>query len=109
MPRAELASPLGAGRSTEKPGAVSRARRSRPYGRVMLLLLTSDTAPLRANALPSSVALELKLMLVSARMFPFITLPVPSVAELPTCQYTFFAWAPPIRTTDPATVSAEPA
>jgi len=56
------------------------------YGREMLLLLTNDTAPLRAKALPSRVALELRLMLVSASMLPFIALPVPSEAELPTCQ-----------------------
>jgi hypothetical protein len=61
------------------------------YGREMLLLLTNDTAPLRTKALPSRVALELRLMLVSASMLPFMELPVPSEAELPTCQYTFFA------------------
>src|SRR6185369_6316325 len=90
---------------------LSASLKPRSYGRETLLLLASDTAPWRAKALPRRVALELRLMLVSARMLPFIVLPVPSVAELPTCQYTFFAWAPLASTTEPdvATVSADPA
>jgi hypothetical protein len=34
-----------------------------------------------------------------ARMFPLNTEPVPSVAELPTCQKTLAALAPPLRIT----------
>jgi hypothetical protein len=36
---------------------------------------------------------------VSARMFPLKVEPVPSVAELPTCQKTLQACAPPRRLT----------
>src|SRR5947207_5804290 len=69
----------------------------------MVLLLPSVTAPLRANALPSRVALSFSVIVVKATMLPFMTLPVPMVAELPTCHQTFFAWAPPMRLTEPAT------
>ncbi len=44
------------------------------------------TAPLRARALPDIVALVSREMLVKARIFPMKAVPVPSVAELPTCQ-----------------------
>jgi hypothetical protein len=77
----------------------------------MVLVPASDTAPFRAKALPTRFAVVPKLTLVSATTLPFIALPFPSVAELPTCQYTFFAWAPLASTTDPdvATVRADPA
>jgi hypothetical protein len=75
------------------------------------LVPASDTAPFRAKALPTRFAVVPKLMLVSATTLPFIALPFPSVAELPACQYTFFASAPLASTTDPdvATVIADPA
>jgi hypothetical protein len=41
-------------------------------------------------------------MLVNANTFPTNRVPVPSVAELPTCQNTLQAWAPLIRTTEEA-------
>jgi hypothetical protein len=49
-------------------------------------------------------------MLVSARILPVKLLPVPSVAELPTCQNTLQPCAPLIRfTTEPlAVVNALP-
>jgi len=45
----------------------------------------------------------------SARMLPLKVELVPSVAELPTCQKTLLAWAPPVRTTElaPRVVSDE--
>ena len=46
------------------------------------------TAPFRARALPEIVAFVVRLMLVSARMFPINEVLVPRVAELPTCQNT---------------------
>jgi hypothetical protein len=44
------------------------------------------TAPFRARARPDMVALVSREMLVSARIFPTNAVPVPNVAELPTCQ-----------------------
>ena len=38
-------------------------------------------------------------MLVSAITVPTKLVPVPRVAELPTCQYTLQAWAPPMSAT----------
>src|SRR5690349_5964308 len=60
-----------------------------PYGRVMTLLVPSDTAPFRARARPVRFALSTSVMLVRARMLPCHCEAVPIVAELPTCQYTF--------------------
>ena len=46
------------------------------------------TAPVRAKALPDRLVLVVRVMLASARIFPANEVPVPSVAELPTCQNT---------------------
>jgi tetrahydromethanopterin S-methyltransferase subunit E len=46
------------------------------------------TAPLRARVLPDTLAPVVRVMLVRARMLPTNTVPVPMVAELPTCQNT---------------------
>src|SRR6476469_10006343 len=75
----------------------------------MVLLVPSDTAPFRARARPIRFALSTSVMLVRARMFPFHCEAVPMVAELPTCQYTFFACAPLMRMMLPAVVSPVPA
>jgi hypothetical protein len=50
-------------------------------------------------------------IVVRARMVPLKVEPVPSVAELPTCQKTLQAWAPLIRFTllPDAVTSVEPA
>ena len=61
------------------------------YGSVMVLFVPSDTAPFRAKARPFSVAFVTKVMLVRVRMLPCHCDAVPSVAELPICQNTFFA------------------
>src|SRR6185503_2752227 len=92
----------GVGRSSE-PSARRR------YGRVMVLLVPSDTAPFLASARPMRFALSTSVMLVRAMMLPCHCDPVPIVAEEPTCQYTFFACAPLISTTFPAVVSPVPA
>jgi hypothetical protein len=46
------------------------------------------TAPLRARPLPDTLAPVVRVMLVRARILPTNTVPVPMVAELPTCQNT---------------------
>ena len=58
------------------------------------------TAPFCARARPESVALVVKVTLVNARMLPTNAVPVPTVAELPTCQNTLHACAPLIVMTE---------
>ena len=55
---------------------------------VLTLLVSSVTAPLRASARPVVLVPVVTVMLESARISPANVLPVPSVAEVPTCQYT---------------------
>ena len=65
-----------------------------------MVLLSNVTAPFRANALPQVIeAPVLSVMLVSATMLPANTVFVPSVAELPTAQYTLLPLAPLISKT----------
>src|SRR5688572_20226441 len=64
------------------------------------LLVSIDTAPVRAGARPYSWVPALSVMLASARMLPLKTTPAARVAELPTCQNTFPAWAPLLTLTD---------
>jgi hypothetical protein len=59
--------------------------------------VSKETWPLRARALPSTVALVWTVMDVSARIVPLKLEAVPRVAELPTCQNTLQAWAPLVR------------
>src|SRR3989454_1798077 len=71
-----------------------------PYGAGSVMILVSRvTAPVRANSRPSTAAPVVTVMEANARMFPLNTEPVPSVAELPTCQKTLAALAPPLRIT----------
>jgi hypothetical protein len=65
-------------------------------------LLSSVTAPFRAKALPVTLAPVFRVMLVSATMFPARVVPVPRVAELPTCQNTPQLDALLMRRTDEA-------
>ena len=58
-------------------------------------MLSKVTAPVRANALPFSVAPVVTVTDAFAIMFPANVVLVPSVAELPTCQNTFLDRAPP--------------
>src|SRR6185436_18129216 len=64
-----------------------------------MTLESSVTAAVRANSRPSVIAPVVTVMEAMARMLPLNTEPVPRVAELPTCQKTFAAWAPPLRIT----------
>ena len=62
-----------------------------------MVLVSSVTAPLRASIRPTLRAPVVIVMLVSARMLPTNVVPVPSVAELPTCQNTLHG-EPPLFT-----------
>jgi hypothetical protein len=62
-------------------------------------LLSNVTAAFLAKALPFRTVPVPSEMDENARMFPTNVEPVPSVAELPTCQKTLAALAPLIRTT----------
>src|SRR6058998_1771596 len=64
-----------------------------------MILESSVTAAIRANSRPSTAAPVVTVMEAKARMFPLNTEPVPRVAELPTCQKTFAALAPPLKIT----------
>jgi hypothetical protein len=61
--------------------------------------LSSVTAPLRASTRPSTVTPVVTVAEVRAMSVPTKPEPVPSVAELPTCQYTLHACAPFSRIT----------
>ena len=77
----------------------------------LMLSLIIVTAPLRANARPSTMTPLLIVIDCMARMTPEKLVVVPSVAELPTCQKTLHACAPLMRFTllADAVVSVEPA
>jgi hypothetical protein len=62
-------------------------------------LLSNVTAPVRARALPFSVAPVVSVTDAWAIMVPANVVLVPRVAELPTCQNTFSDTAPPDRMT----------
>ena len=64
------------------------------------VLVSRVTAPLRARTRPSIDAPVVTVIDVSARMLPVNAVPVPSVADEPTCQKTLLAWTPPVRTTE---------
>src|SRR5258706_6519879 len=57
------------------------------------------TPPIRANARPARGAPAAKLIDWFAMILPFMPEPLPIVAELPTCQNTLAACAPPMRMT----------
>jgi len=59
-----------------------------PHAAMETVLVSSVTAPVCARSLPAMVAPVLRVMLVSAKIFPTKAVVVPSVAELPTCQKT---------------------
>ena len=65
----------------------------------MTTFVSSVTAPLRASSLPATNAPVFVVMEVRAKMFPMKLVPVPRVAELPTCQKIFADWAPFIAVT----------
>jgi len=57
-----------------------------PVPQALTCFESSVNAPFRAKTRPDVLAPVVKVMLVRARMFPARLEPVPSVAELPTCQ-----------------------
>lgn len=65
----------------------------------VIVSVSRVTAPFRARVRPFTVTPVVTVIEVSARMLPTKLDPVPSVAELPTCQKTLHAWAPPMRVT----------
>lgn len=71
-----------------------------PHVVALTALVSSVTAPFSAKARPVRLAPVVTVMLASARIFPENDVPVPSVAELPTCQNTLHVAPPLIRTTD---------
>ena len=76
----------------------------------VIVSLSRVTAPVWASARPTIVLFVVTVIDARARIVPLKLEPVPSVAELPTCQNTLQAWASPIRTTwlaEPV-VSVEP-
>ena len=78
---------------------------------LVMTLSSSVTLPLRASARPWTVAPVCTEIDVRARIVPMNAVPVPSVAELPTCQNTLHALAPLISTTllFEAVISVDPA
>jgi len=66
---------------------------------LVMMLVSRVTAPLIASRRPSTVAPVLAEMLVRARTDPTNMEPTSTVAELPTCQKTLHAWAPPVSIT----------
>src|SRR5438552_6653078 len=91
-----MATPVAALAGTVKltVGAVVSAGIANP-----MILESRVTAPVRANSRPSTAAPVVTVMEANARMLPLNTEPVPRVAELPTCQNTLAALAPPLRIT----------
>src|ERR1700731_3104715 len=76
------------GSITERRGAISYPPPARHAG-VFTVLLSNVTAPVRASALPFRVANVVSVTEDWAIMVPWNVEPVPSVAELPTCQKMF--------------------
>jgi hypothetical protein len=66
---------------------------------VVMVLVSKVTAPFRASSLPWIVAEVLAVMLAKAITVPTKRVPVPSVADDPTCQNTLHACAPLTRET----------
>jgi hypothetical protein len=66
---------------------------------VVMVLVSMVTAPSRASSLPWIVAPVFAVMDAKAMMVPTKRVPVPSVAEEPTCQKTLQACAPPASRT----------
>src|ERR1039457_5926494 len=72
--------------------------RGQSVTQTVTVLVSNVTAPFRARTRPETLALVFRVMLVSARMLPASVVPVPRVAELPTCQNTGLQFEPPLMT-----------
>ena len=79
-------------------GVVPPGGMTAQFGRV-IVLVSRLTWPLRARTRPFTVVPVCTVAEVNARMLPTKVVLVPSVAELPTCQYTLHGEAPLIRAT----------
>ena len=66
----------------------------------VMVLVSIVTAPFRASRRPSTVAPVVAVIDVNARTLPIRWEPVPSVAELVSCQKTLHAVPPPRTTTE---------
>ncbi len=66
------------------------------YRGLVMMLLSSVTAPTCASALPSSDTPVVIVIEAYAIIVPLKTEVVPRVAELPTTQKMLLAWAPPV-------------
>jgi hypothetical protein len=74
----------------------------------LTMLLSRVTVAPNAKTPPLDTAAVLSVTEATARIFPWNTLPVPKVAEDPTCQNTLHANPPPVsRTLDPDAVIRE--
>jgi len=69
-----------------------------------MLFVSIVTAPVSATTRPDTLTLAVTVMLTVARMVPANEVPVPSVAEVPTCQKTF---DPPHSVPASSTTTAE--
>jgi hypothetical protein len=65
----------------------------------VIVFVSRVTSPFRASARPTRFAPVCMVMLVSAMTVPTNVVPVASVAELPTCQYTWQGLAPRMSAT----------
>jgi hypothetical protein len=65
----------------------------------VMVLSSRLTWPFLANTRPFTLAPVCTVAEVNAKMLPTNVVSVPSVAELPTCQKTLHAWAPPMSLT----------
>jgi hypothetical protein len=70
---------------------------------LVIVFVSRVTEPFRASTLPRMLAPLCMLMLVSASTFPTNDVSAKRSAELPICQKTLQASAPPIRETDEPT------
>ena len=77
---------------------------------LVMVSVSNVTAPFMACNRPSTVTPVVSVIEVKARMVPLKVEPVPSVAELPTCQKMLHDWVPLMRLTllPDAVVSVEP-
>src|SRR4051794_25770553 len=82
--------------------AFGRAGTGTKQAALVITLLSSVTAPLRASARPITCTPVVSVMLVNASTLPMKDVVVPAVAELPTCQNTLHGEPPLIITTDEA-------
>ena len=86
--------------STDTAAALPKSTADDGASALPKVLVSRVTAPLRARTRPSIDAPVVTVIDVSARMLPVNAVPVPSVADEPTCQKTLLAWTPPVRTTE---------